>query len=238
MELRLLQSENERRVFEGRMDEARAKRGIGFKESPRSRLGRVHLAFGELYALFEEEGEPAERMMSGFVMHDLGTFPQSHPKPDLTQYPARTVFECGELWSFSKGAGILARRGATIVAALREAHAILVYPAVKPWDNTISFTENGFARACGPVVFPYVRTFDDRDIWVQPMTLEGKALRHLVRKVLALGFETRDNHSIVRFDNPFPLKPSLERPAIPADSLPVVRGEKVDAGEVNGTAQM
>ena len=105
MELRLMKSETERRIFGQRMDEARARHGVGFKETSRSALGRVHMAFGELYALFEKENEPIERAMSGFAMHDLETFPQSYPKPDLTHYPAWSVIECGELWSFSKGAG-------------------------------------------------------------------------------------------------------------------------------------
>ena len=71
MELRLLCGEDERRVFESRMTEARAKHGVGFKEVPRSKLGEIHLRFGELYGLFEEENQPADRMMSGFALHDL-----------------------------------------------------------------------------------------------------------------------------------------------------------------------
>src|SRR5262249_7057268 len=111
MELRLLCGEDERRVFESRMTEARAKHGVGFKEVPRLKLGEIHLRFGELYGLFEEENQPADRMMSGFALHDLESLPQSYPQPDLGRYPAWSVLECGELWSFSKGAGVLARRG-------------------------------------------------------------------------------------------------------------------------------
>lgn len=213
MELRLIKSDTERRIFGQRMDEARAKHGVGFKETPRSALGRVHMAFGELYALFEKEGEPIERAMSGFAMHDLETFPQSYPKPDLTHYPAWSVIECGELWSFSKGAGILARRGAAIIGGLRMARAMLVYPIVRPWDGTISYTQTHFTKPCDPVAFPYGVSTSGEAIWVQPMVLEGDALQDLTRKVFALGFETQKDHTVIRFENPIALKPSLDRPA-------------------------
>ncbi|MGH7778271.1 MAG: hypothetical protein ACREQR_00375 [Candidatus Binataceae bacterium] len=171
------------------------------------------MAFGELYALFEKPDEPVERAMSGFAMHDLETFPQSYPKPDLTHYPAWSVIECGELWSFSKGAGILARRGAAIIGGLRMARAMLVYPIVRPWDGTVSYTQTHFTKPCEPVKFPYGVSASGDAIWVQPMVLEGDALQDLNRKVFALGFETQKNHTIIRFENPIALKPSLDRPA-------------------------
>jgi len=237
MELRLLQTEAERRIFAQRMDEARAKRGIGFTETSRSVLGRVHLAFGELYGLFEEDGEPTERMMSGFVMHDLETFPQSYPKPDLTHYPAWSVIECGELWSFSKGAGLLARRGSAIIAGLRQVRAILVYPIAKPWDGTVSYTETKFVKPCPAVEFPYGQTLEGAKIWVQPMVLEGEPLQNLVRKVFELGFETLNRHSIIRFPNPLSIQPSLDRPAIPVESpAPAASPDSASHGEVNGAA--
>jgi hypothetical protein len=214
MELRLLVSEEERRIFAQRMIEARARRGVGFCETKRSLLGRVHLAFAQLYGLFEHNGDPAERMISGFSQHDLASFPQTYPKPDLSHLPARSVIECGELWSFSKGAGLLARRGAAILAGLFQARAILVYPVVKPWDGTVSYAETNFVKACEPVDWPYGQTLEGGKIWVQPMVLEGDNLQKLIHRVFEMGFETRERYTIVRFDNPLPFQPSLDRPAI------------------------
>ena len=87
MELRLLSTEPERRIFAARTEQIRAKHGVGFKERPRSRLAKIHLTFGNLYALFENDGDPAEKMIAGLVMHDLEMFPQTCPKPDLSHLP-------------------------------------------------------------------------------------------------------------------------------------------------------
>jgi hypothetical protein len=244
MELRRLSSDEERRTFALRMAEARAKHGIGFTETPRSLLGQIHLAFGELYSLYECEDDPVERMMSGFAMHDLGAMPQSYPKPDLTHLPPERVLECGELWSFSKGAGLLARRACSILAGLRQIQAFLVYPISRPWDGTGTYTESGFIKPCGPVEFPYGQTLDGTKIWVQPMVIEGETLQSLIRKVFELGFETADRHHIIRFPNPLALKPSLDRPSIPlpgastSASISTI-GRPADSGgevQVNGAA--
>ncbi len=238
MELRLLAEEDERRVFARRMVEARAKRGIGFSETKHSLLGRVHLAFAQLYGLFEHDGDPADRMISGFSQHDLASFPQTYPKPDLTHLRARSVIECGELWSFSKGAGLLARRGAAILAGLFQAQAILVYPVIKPWDGTISYTETNFVRACDPVDWPYGQTLDGGKIWVQPMLLEGDNLHRLIHRVFEMGFETREHHTVIRFDNPLPFQPSLDRPAIAVEQASPLEAAQPDASDEsrNGAA--
>jgi hypothetical protein len=87
MELRLLTMEADRRIFAHRMEDARASRGVAhFRETRKSNMGKVHLDYGQLYALFENDNQPAEAMMSGFIMHDTASFPQSYPKPDLTHY--------------------------------------------------------------------------------------------------------------------------------------------------------
>lgn len=237
MELRLLTIETERRIFAERMEAARAKRGVGFCENPHSLLAKIHLTFGRLYGLFECPNEPAERMISGFRMHDLAAIPQSFPRPDMTHLPARTVFECGELWSFSKGAGILARRGAMIVSGLLGARAILVYPVTHPVDTTGSYLETNFVKVGEPVWFAFGQTLDGGKLFVQPMVLEGEALEKLMRKVFALGFETRENHSVIRFENPIALKPSLDRPAF--DISATIAEPATPAGrreEMNGNA--
>jgi hypothetical protein len=214
MELRLLTTEAERQTFARRMEEARAKLGAHFRETQRSAMGMVHLAFGQLYGLFENCADPTERMMSGFIMHDLATLAQSYPKPDLTHLPPRAVLECGELWSFAKGAGLLARRGAAILAGLFQAQAIVVYPVVSPWDNTRSYGQIGFVRADQPVAWPYCELLDGGPIYVQAMVLEGAPLMKLIHRAFEMGFETCDSHRKLRFDNPFEVRPTLERPVL------------------------
>ncbi|HVA77797.1 MAG TPA: hypothetical protein VNF27_07870 [Candidatus Binataceae bacterium] len=237
MELRLMKTEAERKIFAERMIQARKMRGVGFCETPRSLLGRIHLAFGQIYGLFEENGESVERMMSGFRMHDLGAIPQSFPRPDMTHFPAHTVFECGELWSFSKGAGVLARRGAMIVAGLLGARAILVYPVVHPVDTTRSYLETKFEKVGEPVEFSFGQALDGGKLFIQPMVLEGGALETLMRKVFALGFETRENHTTIRFDNPIALKPSLDRPAFDIGAAVATPSAPENGhGEMNGNA--
>lgn len=61
MELRQLTTESERRIFGQRMEEARAKRGVGFRETRRSNVGRIHLEYGLLYGLFEHDEDPPSR---------------------------------------------------------------------------------------------------------------------------------------------------------------------------------
>ena len=238
MELRQLTTESERRIFGERMEEARAKRGARFRETRRSNVGKIHLEYGLLYGLFEHDDDPPAQMMSGFVMHDLASFPQSFPRPDLSRLPARSVLECGELWSFAKGAGLVARRGATILAGLMQIQAFLVYPTVKPWDQSASYAQSNFVKAGDPVVWPYCETIDGSPVWVQPMVLEGEPLAKLFHHVFALGFATGDSMRRIRFDNPFPIEPTLSRPAIPIESSrAAVESAESRSHEVNGDAQ-
>jgi hypothetical protein len=238
MELRQLTTERERQVFSHRMEEARAKRGARYRETRRSNVGKIHLEYGLLCGLFEHDDDPPEQMMSGFVMHDLASFPQSYPKPDLSHLPARSVLECGELWSFAKGAGLLAQYGATILAGLMQIQAFLVYPTVKPFDLSASYVRNNFMKACDPIVWPYCETTDGGELWVQPMVLAGEALAMMLHRVFALGFATSDSMRRIRFDNPFPLEPTLSRPSISTgQNLTALESAAPDGHEVNGGAQ-
>jgi len=201
MELRLLTGETERKIFADRVAQIRAKHGNGFKERPRSRLAEIHLSFGNLYALFENDGDPAERMIAGLMMHDLEMFPQTCPRPDLSHLPPRSVLEVGELWSRSMGAGTLARSGAAIMAGLLDARALLAYLGAKPFDGTAFYRGIGFVNAGEAVEYPYLETLNGEPIWAQPMILEGEGLARLTRAFKRLIIETRDNNRIVRFKN-------------------------------------
>jgi len=199
MELRQLTSDNERRVFAKCLAEARATRGLGFKETVRSQLGRVHLAFGNLYALYENEEDPPERMRAGFILHDLGALPQSYPKPDVSHFPSHSVLEGGELWSLSPGMGRVARNVGAGIAGLLQAKAILLYSILKPIDLTPSYAQLGFVNACEPIKWPYAETLDGGEIWVQPLILEGARLEAYVRAGFEYLFHVFGDRRALRF---------------------------------------
>ena len=238
MELRQLTTERERGIFSERMKEARAKRGAGFRERQRSNLAKIHFEYGLLYGLLEHDDDLPEQMMSGLVMHDLASYPQSYPQPDLSHLPARSVIEGGELWSFAKGAGLLAQHGAIILAGLMQVQALLVYPIVKPSDQTASYARSNFVKAGDPIAWPWGETTDGGEVWVQAMVLEGEALANVVEAVFGRGFTTSDSMRRIRFDNPFPIQPTLSRPAIPiGQRLAAVESAAPHGHEVNGDAQ-
>lgn len=207
MELRQLTSENERRVFAKCLAEARATRGLGFKETVRSRLGSAHLAFGNLYALYEHEGDSPELMRAGFILHDLGALPQSYAKPDISRFPAHSVLEGGELWSLSPGMGRVARNVGAAVAGLLQAKAILLYSILKPIDLTPSYAQLGFVNACEPVNWPYAETLDGGEIWVQPLILEGARLEAYIRAGFEFLFHMSDDRRALRFNVDLPARP-------------------------------
>ena len=180
MELRQLTTDCERQIFAKCLAEARATRGFGFRETPGSAVGNVHIQFGNLYALFEDDGAPAEQMVGGFISHSLATFPQSHPKPDLSHLPPRYVIEGGELWSLSRGAGRIAHHVAAAVVCLLQAKAVIVYPIVEPMDLTTPHLRLGFVPASERVKWPYVETTEGEEIWIQPLLLTGEPLERYI----------------------------------------------------------
>jgi hypothetical protein len=199
MELRKMVTSYEKSSFAECLTKARASRGVHFRETERSSLGRSHLQFGDVYAIFENEGEPPERMLGGFIMHDLATLPQSLPKPELS-LPARSVIEGSDLWSLSKGAGLVAARAAAAVAGLRRAEAVLVYPIVRPVDLASFYLRFGFVAACEPVGNQFGETLDGGEIWVQPMILQGDALEAYVRWGLDCVVQSTADHRALRLD--------------------------------------
>jgi hypothetical protein len=203
MELRLLSAETEKRAFARSLDQARMTRGAGFSETRRSHVGEAHLAFGRLYALFDDEHGNPEEMLAGFSIHDLATFPQTYPKPDLTYLPPESVIECGELWAIAAGGARLARHAGWILAGILDAQALLVYPILKPWN--LSYMYKGFERVGAPIEWPYARTLDDGKIFVQAMVLEGAALTRTIQEARDAGYEAIDGDRLIRFNSPFPI---------------------------------
>ncbi|HVN91117.1 MAG TPA: hypothetical protein VMT61_14990 [Candidatus Binataceae bacterium] len=198
MELRQLITDHERQTFAKCLSKARAMHGLGFRDTSRSQLSRGHLAMGGLYALFEGEDDPVESMVAGFRLHDLGTLPQSHPKPDMSHLPPEAVLEGGELWSLSAGAGRLAAVAAGAVAGLLQAKAVIIHAIVKPMDLTGFYRQLHFVDACEPVLWPYAETLDGVRLWVQPMILEGTGLEQWARDGFNLLFHTADQRCVVR----------------------------------------
>ncbi len=200
MELRLLESETERAAFEHALTQARASKGSGFMEKRRSRLGRVHLAFADLWAVFDETSSTPDRMLAGFAMHSLDLFSQSYPKPDLTHLPPAEVFEVGELWASSLGAGAAARHGGFIVLGTFAATTLLIYPIAKPWDLTGNYPD--YRAVDAPIEWPFAETLDGQKIYVQPMILDGANLARRISSAMGAGFEALDGSRRFRFDNP------------------------------------
>ncbi len=197
MELRIITERREREHFANRMTQARAFRNGGFSETNKSCIGSIHLQFGKAYALFDEESPEPDKMLAGFIMHDLASFALSYSKPDFSKYPPEAVFEIGEMWSLAKGAGMCAQLGAVLLLGLRQAQAVVGYAIVKPWDLTAFYRD--LVPTGEPIEWPYARTLEGGKIFCQAMVSEGEHLRTWITRVWATGFETRDDHRIVRF---------------------------------------
>lgn len=213
MQLRLLSTQAERREFSERLSLARAAKGLGFSETALSVLGKIHLTYGQVCALYDPDGPHPDEMLGGFVMHNLASFAQSYPRPDLTYLPPGKVYECGELWALAPGAARLVRHAGFILAGLFDARAVLVYPMYKPRDLTPFY--RSFSRVGEPAMWPYLHTLDGGEVWVQAMVLEGLALEMTARIASAVSFESYDGQCL-QFHNPFPIVPRMDRKKIPS----------------------
>jgi hypothetical protein len=201
MELRLLVSEHERRIFADRLAEARSKLGLRFREKSRSQLAKIQLAYGNLYGLFERETDPAEKMIAGLSTHDLEMFPQTCPKPDLTHLPPHSIVECSDLWSLRKGAGLAVWCGVVVPLLARRTRAVLVYLSAGPEGNADFYLGTGFVKVGEPSLYPYLETVDEEPIFAQPMVLQGEALDRLAKALSRLASSTTPDHSRVKLKN-------------------------------------
>jgi hypothetical protein len=202
MELRQLSTESERRLFAHSLIETRMVKGAGFSETKRSHVGQVHLAYGSLFALYDELSPEPNEMLGGFALHDLGSFPQSYPKPDLCHLPPESVFECGELWARAAGGARLIRQAASILVGCLGAQAVLVYPIFKPWNLSLAY-KDGFDRVGEPIEWPYARTLDGGKIWVQAMVSQGESLSRSIQEAGQFGFDVTEDVGRIRFNSPF-----------------------------------
>jgi len=215
MEARLLLTDNDRRLFALNLVKTRTTKGAGFSETKRSHIGEAHLAFGQLYGIYDERGPTPGEMFAGFVLHDLSTLPQSYPKPDLTYLPPETVFECGELWASTAGGAHIARQAIWILLGVLGAKALIAYPIFKPWNLTLAYRRN-FAHVGEPIEWPYACTNDGDKILVKAIVSEGDNLRRLVDEGTQYGFTANETAEVIRFSSPHRLFRRHERLTIPA----------------------
>lgn len=220
MQLRLQTIPAERREFAERLTRARASKGLGFSETPQSVLGEIHLAYGQVWGLYDEDGPEPDEMLGGFIIHNLAMFPQSYPRPDLTYLRPESVVECSELWALAPGAARIARHAGFILAGLISAQAVLAYVMVKPRDTTSLY--KNFSRVGEPINWHYVKALDGTDAWGQAMVLEGLALEMTVQVATAISFESFDGRCL-QFRNPFPIVPRINRRRAPR-TVPALEG--------------
>lgn len=210
MEMRLLTTEGERCVFARRLADARARHGANYRDAGATHAANlVRLNAADIYGLFETERDPAERMTAGVALHDLETFPQSCRDPDLSHFAPRSVLECSDHWSLTRGTGMHAWRGIAVQVVRRTPCAVLVYLAVGSHGGF--YTAMGFVNAGAPVEYPYLECPGQGLPWVQPMILAGEALAKLTSNVHRLKIETPDNYLTIRFDNSDRLRPAANR---------------------------
>ena len=176
MEMRLLENEAERAAFERGLTQARARRGSGFGEKRRSRLGAY---IWRLRISTEFLTKPATSRTGYWRASPRRSLrPEDYPKPDLTHLPPEEVFEVGELWALSLGAG--SRRAPWLRRALGLAGAttLLIYRIVSPWDLTKGYPD--YRPVDAPIAWPFAETLDGRKVLVQAMVLDGDNLQRQI----------------------------------------------------------
>jgi hypothetical protein len=201
MELRELSEGHQRKEFAQNLVNTRMSKGAGFSETKRSMVGEVHLQFARLYGLYDEQSATPDEMLAGFAIHDLASFPQSYPRPDLSKFDPEHVYECGELWAKCPGAARIVRQGAFILVGEFRARAVLVYPIFKPWNLTFPYTS--FVRIGEPIEWPYIRTLDGRRMLVQAMVCDGENLARSIAEAGQFGFQMLSESRCIRFNTPY-----------------------------------
>ncbi len=224
MELRLLTTGSERSVFISRLDQARANHGSSFRENSQFQsLNRQRLDCSRLYGLFQNETAPTDAMVAGIAMHDLRSFPQSCPEPDLSHLPAASVVECSDHWSLSNGAGLLIWAGLAVPMRLLGIQAVLAYLAASGdgCAHAGFYDLMGFVPA-GPVVrHPFVEDAQGLTLSVQPVILQGDAFANAMKALSQACIEYSDDARVFRLKNFIrPLVRASVRSATPSATAP------------------
>lgn len=178
MQIKKILSIDEKTIFKANMDLSRAQRkGGGFHETDKSRLGEIHLKYGELWALFDDNN----KMIAGAVLHDLATLPPSFFKPDLSQYPPDKVIEGSELWSLSPNAALMFQKGMMIILQKRDINCFYCYVPMTPIDLRPFYA--GFEPLAEPFIWPWVVTNEGEYTWCQPLGLKEASLAKVMESM-------------------------------------------------------
>lgn len=178
MKIKKIVSEQDRNDFKKNMDLSRAERkGGGFRETEKSRLGAMHLKFCELWALYDDE----DKMIAGAALHDLATLPASYFKPDFSDYPLDKVIEGSELWSLSSNAALMFQKGMMILLQKREIVCFYCYVPMTPVDLRPFYA--GFEPLGEPFIWPWVVTNEGEYTWCQPLGVRGYTMEKIIETV-------------------------------------------------------
>jgi hypothetical protein len=232
MQLRLLTSESERRVFLQQLEQARANHGSCFRENSQFQsVNRRRLDCSRLYGLFRDETASAEAMMAGIAMHDLRAFPQSCDRPDLSHLPPESVVECSDHWSLTNGAGMLVWVGLAVPMRLLGVQAVLAYLAVgeQACAHAGFYELMGFVPA-GPVVqHPFVEDSRGEKLPVQPVVVQGDAFTNGMRVLSQACTGYSDDARIFHLENsirPLVRRASVRSVAADAEALATIAGSR------------
>jgi len=228
MEVRLFTTAGEREAFEKGLREARATRDDGFRAKERSRAGDIHLQFAHLYGVYDDKGPAPSRLLGGFSLHALDEFSQTHPRPDLSHFPARCVFEAGAMWSQGRGIALNCQIACLMLLSRSDVKAILTYPIVRPWNRAIGYEM--FTKIGEPFEVPFIETLSGDAIWVQAMVLAGHELRTALTLASQYGFETQGGSSLTF------RKPQMRREEIVRLCQNLVPSDSAEA--ISSTAQL
>lgn len=178
MKIKRILTEKDKDIFKKNMDLSRSQRkGGGFHETDTSRLGDIHLKYGELWALFDS----SEKMIAGAVLHDLATLPPSFFKPDLSQYTPSKVVEGSELWSLSPNAGLLFQKGMMILLKRRNIECFYCYVPMTPFDLRPFYAD--LEPLSEPFIWPWVVTNEGEYTWCQPLGLKDESLLKMMKSL-------------------------------------------------------
>lgn len=178
MQIKRIFSDEEKISFKNNMDLSRSQRkGGGFHETKKSHLGDMHLKYGELWALYDDEN----KMIAGAVLHDLATLPPSFVKPDLSRFPPEKVFEGSELWSLSPNAALMLQKGMMILLTKRDVACFYCYVPMTPIDLRPFYA--GFEPLAEPFIWPWVVTNEGEYTWCQPLGLKEASLAKVMESM-------------------------------------------------------
>ncbi len=181
MELRLMKTESERQHL-CPTDGSRRARNTGWAS------GDTAIGTGPGALVLRQIVRVCSSMLVNRSNEDVGysrctisnTIPQSYPRPDLTHYPAWSVYgsaaSCGRFRRVLESSPGAAR---DYLRATNGASDARVPDRKARGMARCSYTQTHFTKPCEPVVVPFGHGVSNtgEPIWMQPMVLEGDALQ-------------------------------------------------------------